>query len=782
MTVRGGLLAAAAALLAVAAPVAVTSAQTANGERPPAASAVQTMSRCVERVGHLLVYFQIDRSGSLASNDPHDRRVDGIDAALIGLTRTADTDAADGEPVRVEALLGSFAGTVEPAAPASHWRSVDDRSEAELLSRAKSYADRDDARDTDYVLALEGAHAALEQRAAAVATAEGVEPCKAILFLTDGRYRLRDRTGGSGLPSRIDYAPGIRLDVRGGGARAVAAGRRALCRPDGVMDRIVDDRIVTFTVALSGSKRFTAVERDFLRALTTGAAGDRTCGTRLSPATGQFVDVRQARSLAQVFSNLTSAPKPIDTPPVCPTRPCPKGIRDFTAVPGLRGFELVASMPRRGVALVLTDPAGGTTTLASADEAGVTTSGASIHQRWIRSRALDLQGRFDQRSEAWQGRWQLAFVEPSGRSVPPASYTVRLQPDLQPAVLDSPRLAAGDVTEIPVEIVDGSGERVDEGALVSSMSLTASVVGPDGDSRRAAVRGRDDGTFVVDVAIPAGAPTDEHWQLDVEASFAAADGLVESAFSSFELEGPSGGIPLWVLLLAAGLPVAAGLGVAAFYRHRRNQARFTPPQQLLALSRDVEIRPGTRVRLDPDTAAVARTDLDWVSRDGEDASVPEIDYDVFHLRARVSWLPTAEPYGVATSDGCEVIGGSSHSGRFANRDGHSACVVPFSLPGTWLLAVDRIDDYGDVHGRLAVFVSEDDANPGMAASEVLAAARVELVDQDWDGFASVEDDLEADLEDDDDLLSLDDDGGDLFSIDGEDDDLLPLADDSPRNS
>jgi len=257
----------------------------------PAGSAPQTLTRCLQTSNQLIVDVLMDTSGSLQVTDPLNERVAGLRAALTGLARLADTPIGSRRPT-VEVLLTGFASalTPTPVVAVDRWEQVTGATLSALLGAAGQYASQNVGRDTDFATALLDARQLLAQRAAALTRHGGGEPCKALIWFTDGQYSIEDRigSGAAGLPIALPYAPGVELNQPGGGNRAVAAGTRFLCRPDGLMDGLQSDGVVKFTIGLS--VQMTAQASDFLAAATTGHGGPMSCGSTLSPATGEYLN------------------------------------------------------------------------------------------------------------------------------------------------------------------------------------------------------------------------------------------------------------------------------------------------------------------------------------------------------------------------------------------------------------------------------------------------------------------------------------------------------------
>lgn len=715
--------------------------------------AANTLAGCVQDSGRLLVAIEVDRSRSLRSTDPEDRRVDGISAALIGLERLAsDPDSA--HPPHVEVLLGSFAGTASPASEdaAASWHTLNAGSLDGLLRDADAYGRLDHGRDTDYALALIAAHAALDARAAALARAGGPAPCKAILFLSDGRYELTLRSPGGPLPLSVPYAGNVRLDKPGGPEQAVRAGREVLCRRGGLMDRMVADDVVLFTVALSSSSSFRPADRDFLHALTVGASGAARCGERVSPLTGWFVDVRHTLDEVLVMSRLGHGGGGVDPPAACTPTTVDTCSHSFDVARGMSGFVLVASGQEPGLQLDIESPAGTHMTISPTSDAHFSFAGTTFVQRWIRGRSLALQARFVGPPRLWAGRWRLTFVGAPDETLPSPRVDVRLEPGIQPAAVEVPELTPGRTTYIPVQLVDENGDPVREGQLVDSATLSAWLIRKGHAPLPLAVDGHGRGRFTVRVEVPHGFEG-EAVSVRVETHFSLR-GAIESVLRSLRFAVGGGGpkdprFP-WGLLgaILGGLlgTSAIVVGVAAarnpdgfrvglrrvtapllppWRRRARGPRHFPAAQRVRVLALSAEVTPDTLVAF---AQAPGETELEPLPR--EEASERRIAHEDFVLAVQRAWSPFATPRAVATdAEGRQLVGGTLDGPLHGSAD-HRSCEVPLSLEATWLFAVERIDYRGDVHGHL-LLIDHDDADRGR---QLLEEARTGLLAQQWDDF------------------------------------------------
>ena len=517
--------------------------------RPAFSPAARSLARCVQENGKLSVVMLIDESGSLASTDPYDQRIDGIRAALIGLANLAETPVGDGK-AQVSVLMAGFFGQVRPdpeeGVPGDAWRSVSRTSIDGLLREAGRYAELNRGRATDYATALTAARQMLADRSAEE-TAAGGAACKALIWFTDGRYALPRRVGrsGVGLPLTVPYAPGIRLDRPGAGPQAIAAGKRFMCRPNGLMDGLQREGVVRFTVALS--TKLSAGDADFLDAATTGHANSVECGAHLSPLTGEYLTARDGDRLLFTFADVFSTETPIVVTPICRDLKCVRGETSFTTVPGLSRLLIRASAGSGGSRaadgdspdLRLVAPGGDSVTLRPGGPTVLSLAGAEITQRWVSDRAVEVEGGFDAGDDRWLGDWSYAFIDPTSGGGDRGLSSVQLFSDLEPAVVGRPSLIRGVPSRVALALVGGgdSGGRVSTGPLVSAARLGATLDEPvENRSRPVRVRGPDgDGAFSATVTVPSSS-TAGFAYLGVTANFSTPSGTpIAPQYRAFDL-------------------------------------------------------------------------------------------------------------------------------------------------------------------------------------------------------------------------------------------------------
>lgn len=701
------------AVLAAAASLALPSAATAAVVRPaPLPSAAQTLSACVQNSGKLLVVASIDASGSIAYSDPDARRVDGVSAALIGLEQLAEQTGH--RHVQVRVMLSSFAGAVQPGS----WQTLSPGTLGDVLAAARVFATRDQGRDTDYVLALADARARLLAHAREVRRRTGVEPCKAVLFVTDGKYRLSQRGGAIPLPRRVFYAPGTRLDARDGtGPRdAMDAGQHYLCDAGGLRDRYAQDRIVLFGVALSVKGNRGAADPAYLADLTNGAAGGGSCGAVRRPATGSFFDAHRPSELFLVLASLLEGPVELQ----------PHNAGSFVAPPGTAGFALnVSTRQAPHLALVLTDPTGVIHTLLSSATKAVPAAGATLLPRWFQARSLLLQAHFPPHTGRWNGTWGFQVVVVGGTPAPHTSYTLRLLTGLRPELFDTPRLERGRTVTLHLRLTDRTGAVVRGGELVRSAHIRAWMDGGAGPTSPIAARPADDGTFTLPVAIPERGPA-HGWRIYVEVRFDNQRPPVSSYRGQLPLPGFVDAPTFPWRLVAAATAVLGLLGALVALVTQLLGARFAAPERLRVLVLDATIEPQQAVRLSRDPETIDVRDFRPFEEWGGEAGRRRIVLDDFILHARASLLPSGSAHGETTARA--VVGGTLDGGQLPSLDGHRTCQTPLALPGTWLFSVRDVEPGGTIRGHLLLIGEAGDTR----TAELLRRARDTLADRSWD--------------------------------------------------
>lgn len=511
----------------------------------------------------------------------------------------------------------------------------------------------------------------------------------------------------------------------------MAAGRRVLCQPDGLMDQIADDGILKVMVALSNTRALGASDRAFLSALATGSGTRQRCGTQLSSATGVSIDVAANLELFLVFDTILNRIAPEHGPSVCSSLPCAEGSRSFVAEPGLAGFVLAGSAPAPGLKVVLTDPEGATTTLEAAGPTRFSTAGTTIIQQWFGERSVDVQGDFDPaRHQSWGGRWHFAFLSSEAAMESP-QFTLWLRSALRPQIVGDGVPTGGSSATIAVDLVDASGALASATALARSANLRAQLTG---GGRPLGLRTRRSGPASFAVEIPDARYSTHGATLELEARFPALGAPVKPVLVAKQLPPLArlGSPPLWLIVPAGLLLLAAAAFLVYVIRRRSESTKFSPPQSIRALLCDARVLPGTLVELRPDPGNPHVSDYVPLRRPrGRDGRARRIPHKGFTFLARPPLRPFAAVRPQVKAGGRQLVGGTL-DGQLESDSEHRSCAIPLKLAGCWLFAVDRIDIEGQIHGQLMLLTAEGE--PDKTRARVLATARESLQTHDWNKF------------------------------------------------
>lgn len=500
---------------------------------PPA---IQSVSSCFDRTGVLEVLFLVDESGSLRDNssgpgtDPLDQRVAAIKAALSGLARAADR-TLDGRELRVDVLLTAFSAGYSHVSDG--WQTLDGSTVQGLIDTADRFGELDRGLDTDYGTALSSAGSDLADRSVDVAGQTGQPPCQVLLFFTDGRYDIGDRTRGArlDLPPFVDYAPDLPLNQPGNGAGAVERGRAFLCDANGVADVIRANGAVTITVALDVN--LDASARNFLDALTDGSSPESTCGTTGSESTGHFVSASRSDDLLFAFSRLLDPRQEI----LFCTTPAPVPCT-FEVIEGISGFVLVTSAPVDNFELELTSPAGGVVRLRPDDPPSLALGSTVLTQRRFSPRALEVEAALDPAQDDGVGTWTIAFIDPSGGPVAEGgSYTIEYLAEIVPGLVEVPVLQKGEAVTFELGLFDPAGEQIVDSPLVDGATTSATITDPTtGVAEPLTVREVGRGVFQADYE-PARDLAASTLLMTLDATLSGLDGVaLTSERRSIELE------------------------------------------------------------------------------------------------------------------------------------------------------------------------------------------------------------------------------------------------------
>ena len=450
------------------------------------------VEKCLAESNKLSVVFMVDGSASLKEFDPEDERVSGIKSVLAALSRVA-ADESSNKQVEVEVLLSSFFGDTNPkpedTVGGSGWKTLDPESLGSILEEAESYADRDSGRDTDYALALDNARKLLAQRAAERTEGGGeAPPCDLIVFFTDGEYRVTNRdASGSGLPSRVPYAPSLDLSEPRAGVKAMRLGEEYLCRTGGLVDQLNSEGVVLLTVALA--KGGAEIDTTLIESIS-GEGGD--CGSVASLA--DYVQGATGARLLFDFSDSLTGTSPKRRPlPPCSGEACRAGGRDFTTLEGEKGFKLLASTGSSEEGIRFISPQGESIVINAGDSSEFEASGVSFEPLWLSNTTIDLAAEFDVGSSDWVGDWNVA-LNTSRRGSRGALHSLSFQADLEPKLIGGKTLEKGEETEVTFQLESADGEPLDPSSpsdVVGLISPSAQLTGTSEGDQSLMVEGPD---------------------------------------------------------------------------------------------------------------------------------------------------------------------------------------------------------------------------------------------------------------------------------------------------
>ncbi|MGN6696419.1 MAG: vWA domain-containing protein, partial [Aquihabitans sp.] len=465
---------------------------------PSGDPAIDDLVACVQGSRELVVLMLIDESASLKQTDPDDRRVDAARGALDSLIALASSEGEASPNVSVS--LAAFSNEFRTV---QDWTAAGPDTADDLNASLDEFADFNSGKDTDFVNALSAGRDALADQAAVITSEGGEAPCRAIMLFTDGGYDLgvrKSKADQEEFGTTKPYAPGIVLTTESQVKKAEAAGRKALCAPGELADRIRRDDITLLTVALSGDVARRAQLP--LAAATAGKADDYTCGTQpkkgeSSRARGAYLPAEDIDVLVTQFygvgtrlagGNLVPGS---DQVKICGDDPCDDGTRSFTLDASLRRAQVVALAPKPGATVVLEAPDGST---AKVSKEGTSTVGdTQIEARAIAGRgfAIDLQRPADE--AAWTGRWKASITDPEQEG-DDATLQVYVFSDIGVEFAAAPTLERGSSTELEVKLVLPAG--VDATDVITSSDAKVRLRNPvTGQVDEVELEGKPGGPF-----------------------------------------------------------------------------------------------------------------------------------------------------------------------------------------------------------------------------------------------------------------------------------------------
>lgn len=464
---------------------------------PSGDPAIDDLVGCVQGSQRLQVLFLIDESASLQDTDPENRRVDAARGALDSLIALSSSEGAASP--KVDVALAAFSNEYRLV---QDWTAAGPDTAKSLNDSLAKFADFNHGIDTDFVNALSAGREALADQAAEVTASGGQAPCRAVMLFTDGGYDLAvraDEDAQKRLGTTKPYAPGVELTTPKDVLKAEALGRKELCKPGGLADRLRNDDVTLLTVALSG----TVARRSQipLAAATTGKADDYPCGTQ--PSDGKTARVQGAYLPAEDIDVLVTQFNGVGTRlaggnllpgsakvKVCGKDPCDEGSRTFTLDKSLRRAQILALPPKAGTSVVIEDPAGDSTTISKAGTSEVGDTSLSTRSVADRGYVIDLERPADVAS--WNGEWKVSITDPSeDQEGDSASLQIYVFSDIGVAFGKVPPFERGTSTKIEVvlqlpkgvkaaDVIASSKAEVRLQDPVAGTDTTVPLVGPAG--------------------------------------------------------------------------------------------------------------------------------------------------------------------------------------------------------------------------------------------------------------------------------------------------------------
>ncbi|WP_247596008.1 MULTISPECIES: hypothetical protein [unclassified Rhodococcus (in: high G+C Gram-positive bacteria)] len=436
----------------------------------PGGAAVSDFGACLaaQRSGDLLL--MIDESSSLQTSDPDGARITSANYLLDQLAKFKDSSG-----IELDVAIAGFADTYSVE---SNWTPLDSGTLPALKGSVDEFRGRTNGIDTDYWLALDGARASLADQ---TQTADGVDPCQAVAWFSDGKIDFTSRSD-----TRKPYAPDQPLDTAEDVTRVVGAATESICRPGGVADQLRSSGVVLFGIGLAAGTASPA-DFDVMRSIATGErTGSASCGNITTPSPGDFYLAQNIDDLLfafDAFSTPGQAPLTRESG-VCALTVCEEGKHRFVLDDSIDSVSVLASTDVPGLIPTLVAPDGSELPLPTS-EADVTANvgGVDVAYRWQSARTLS----FDMANPGaaqWQGVWALAFVDPTGDAAGARSKSnIHISGNLFPEWKGQRTSAihSGEL-DVPVDlgIVDSARNEVDPTALLGTATLSATLIESDG--------------------------------------------------------------------------------------------------------------------------------------------------------------------------------------------------------------------------------------------------------------------------------------------------------------
>lgn len=448
----------------------------AHASTDTAQTPAQRFGACLAGGGEADLLLLVDESSSIAFTDPGGARATSLRYFLDTLETAAERDKS-----RYSIQLAAFSNAMSVITPWSH---LDAGSMGAIRGGVESLRQRVNGVETDYWTALDGGRQALEARRKET---PNVTRCQAIVFVTDGKLDISPIPGAT-----KPYAPGVDVGTPAGAAQATSLARDALCKPDGLADRLAAQDTVLFGIGLAPPGT-PPTEFDVLQSIVTGTgSGGTRCGKGAGSASGT---TRGDFALASDIDELIFAFDAISNPGKSPVQQragaCGGGFCDDqvhrmvldVTTPTVR---ILATSDQQNLAASLRLPDGTPIEIAHApvgQRMPFEKYGFAGTAEWKTDRTLAVEiAQRDGHLRLWQGLWRLAMVNPAG----PAGTTrtnIHLAGSLTPTwdKQRQPALRAGQIVNgATFRIALAGGKNFDVTKMLGSMRFSGTILDGQG--------------------------------------------------------------------------------------------------------------------------------------------------------------------------------------------------------------------------------------------------------------------------------------------------------------
>lgn len=436
-----------------------------------APGAVADFASCLNgrHAGDLLLL--VDQSGSLRQSDPEGQRVKASKYLVRSLAPQLERTNID-----LSVAVAGFDATYQQV---RDWTSLRGGGATQVTAAIDKLTPRNTGFETDYWTAMDGARAALAQRAG------GGQRCQAIVFFTDGELAISQRGSADERRRYEARKPYYNHDIvtDDDAKKAQRAASKDLCRPTGLMNALRANGVKTFAIGLSAAGQ--SPDFGLLESMATGRGGPQPCGQITSPSPGTFQRATDIDSLLFDFDQLLGPSIQI-TKPVCQHRDHCDAHR-FILDNSIGTVHILATSPVEGVTVELRPPA-------SAAPVELTTTTSTLHPvagdpaisySWNdqKSVVLDL-ARPQSAGQPWTGEWALTFIDTTGSSPDAISRSnIHISSDIVPAwpKAASTAVRSGETVKgVVLGLENAAGDLVAPTSLLGQAALSAALVDAQG--------------------------------------------------------------------------------------------------------------------------------------------------------------------------------------------------------------------------------------------------------------------------------------------------------------